>query len=783
MSNNNGYIYNPSNEDLGPRGEPYYTRPEAKRKFATKDGIYRVVNGKLNSTGPATFSGPLTVNGDLTTTNLSVLTTTTTADQIIEYANTNELPANNKPCGILGKYSYLSSTYYPGLIFDPISRTTYLVDTTAALKPTIASTTTELQASTGTFYCGNITQGGASTFTTGTGNVTLNGVTTVKNAALNINCTNSVQTESGTSMLVLKTKFDDPDPTRANKTRWTFRFNGNESVTANLGGDLQLLSSTDDGAASLATAFIATRATGDMMFAGNVTLVSGKSLTMSGASAFTTGTGNVNINGPVYFPVATGHGMQWSNSAFTAAIGRSGAANNWVAGSASGDLCFRPDVGSSIQMGINGASGNPWVTINATGITQFGAGTFSTGTGNVTLGGMTTLTSTDAYTLRLPTAQTSTIAWGGTSTTACIGRANASGFVVVGTVAGDLGIRADDNKAIIFGNSAGPASLKIDTSTKETTIYGNMTLAANKILTWATGGNGTIPTIQAPDPNGMFMDMYFNMRFKSTSLSTSVFHIDTTAGSAALSITNNTTAGGTLVKTFNNTLDNGSGSMSLGGSVNAKAILTLNSTTQGFLPPVMTTAQKTAIAAPATGLEVYDSTLNCKQIYNGTAWVSVSAFGGTVLPTFNTFSCATAGLGDSVGAVPTGGWVCIANIKTQKVSTFEFVIYPNVIANGYWIQTPNFGTIPNGVYKLSWETSVDINCGNVNVAVPSVALTIASNIDCYSTVASGRKYEHYFNWTQNPTVVNIRFTVSGKNASSTDYNFLLYNQVSLTRVA
>ena len=50
--------------------------------------------------------------------------------------------------------------------------------------------------------------------------------------------------------------------------------------------------------------------------------------------------------------------------------------------------------------------------------------------------------------------------------------------------------------------------------------------------------------------------------------------------------------------------------------------LTVNSTTQGFLPPRMTTTQRNAIASPATGLLVYDTTLLSEFQYNGTAWVS-----------------------------------------------------------------------------------------------------------------------------------------------------------------
>jgi len=42
----------------------------------------------------------------------------------------------------------------------------------------------------------------------------------------------------------------------------------------------------------------------------------------------------------------------------------------------------------------------------------------------------------------------------------------------------------------------------------------------------------------------------------------------------------------------------------------ASSKLTVTSTTQGFLPPRMTTTQKNAIASPASGLVVYDTTLN-----------------------------------------------------------------------------------------------------------------------------------------------------------------------------
>jgi hypothetical protein len=52
----------------------------------------------------------------------------------------------------------------------------------------------------------------------------------------------------------------------------------------------------------------------------------------------------------------------------------------------------------------------------------------------------------------------------------------------------------------------------------------------------------------------------------------------------------------------------------------ASAVLEVSSTTKGFLPPRMTTTQKNAIASPAAGLVVYDSTTNKLQCYNGSTW-------------------------------------------------------------------------------------------------------------------------------------------------------------------
>jgi hypothetical protein len=95
----------------------------------------------------------------------------------------------------------------------------------------------------------------------------------------------------------------------------------------------------------------------------------------------------------------------------------------------------------------------------------------------------------------------------------------------------------------------------------------------------------------------------------------------------------------------------------------ASAALDVVSTTTGFLPPRMTTTQRDAISSPATGLQVYNTTTNQNNIYNGTSWVAVVTDADSYTYTFATgdwggvsgaytltITAATHGLGTTLGA-------------------------------------------------------------------------------------------------------------------------------------
>lgn len=67
---------------------------------------------------------------------------------------------------------------------------------------------------------------------------------------------------------------------------------------------------------------------------------------------------------------------------------------------------------------------------------------------------------------------------------------------------------------------------------------------------------------------------------------------------------------------------NASAGVAIGtATADASSILDLTSTTEGFLPPRMTTVEMNAIGSPAEGLMIFDTTTKQWMGYNGTSWV------------------------------------------------------------------------------------------------------------------------------------------------------------------
>ena len=62
-----------------------------------------------------------------------------------------------------------------------------------------------------------------------------------------------------------------------------------------------------------------------------------------------------------------------------------------------------------------------------------------------------------------------------------------------------------------------------------------------------------------------------------------------------------------------------------GAAPDNSAMLDITSNIKGLLTPRMTSAQRTAIASPATGLLVYDTDLSLFYYYNGSSWTALAS--------------------------------------------------------------------------------------------------------------------------------------------------------------
>jgi hypothetical protein len=120
-------------------------------------------------------------------------------------------------------------------------------------------------------------------------------------------------------------------------------------------------------------------------------------------------------------------------------------------------------------------------------------------------------------------------------------------------------------------------------------------------------------------------------------------------------------------------------------SAAASALLQADSTTKGFLEPRMTTTQRDAISSPATGLQVYNTTTNALNVYNGTAWVAVGTGTGSGINYITNGDAETDTTGwaeyadaaqsrpvDGTGGSPTVTWTRSASSPLRGLGSFLF---------------------------------------------------------------------------------------------------------------
>lgn len=128
-------------------------------------------------------------------------------------------------------------------------------------------------------------------------------------------------------------------------------------------------------------------------------------------------------------------------------------------------------------------------------------------------------------------------------------------------------------------------------------------------------------------------------------------------------------------------------------TVDASAILDMVSTTKGVLTPRMTTTQRDAIATPATGLLIYNTTTNTHNFYNGSAWTAIGSGGGFTNPM------------TSVGDIIVGGTAGAAARLAIGASN-------TVLVGGTtpaWSATPTLSNLVFSQTALSYAATVNID--------------------------------------------------------------------------
>lgn len=256
----------------------------------------------------------------------------------------------------------------------------------------------------------------------------------------------------------------------------------------------------------------------------------------------------------------------------------------------------------------NGATG----ATGPTGLNGLNGNTGPTGadgpTGDTGLPGTTGATGETGSTGATGAAVTG--ATGDTGPTGNTGATGATGLIANGTVAGNTaywnGTEWVTNNSNIY-NNGGYVGVGTAAPAAQLHVAGNNGSDV-KMALQNTGNGNTGVEIRGSTTNAL---QYIDFTQNANDDYTNRIISDTNA----LTIRNKTTGSITLTR---------DGKVGIGGTPNASAALEIASTTSGLLYPRLTQAQRTAIAAPVSGLTIYNSTTNCLELYAVGAWMSVS---------------------------------------------------------------------------------------------------------------------------------------------------------------
>ena len=165
--------------------------------------------------------------------------------------------------------------------------------------------------------------------------------------------------------------------------------------------------------------------------------------------------------------------------------------------------------------------------------------------------------------------------------------------------------------------------------------------------------------------------------------------------------------------------------INIGGGYTASSILTLTSTTRGFLQPRMTNAQALAIATPATGLQAYDTTNNKNLLYNGTSWLNIATETWVGAQSYATQSYVTTAISNLVDSAPS----TLDTLNELAAALGDDPNFATTVTNSIASKVPQTRTLTiNGTaYDLSADRSWTITSG-LQASVDAAKVTAVAGI-------------------------------------------------------
>jgi uncharacterized protein (TIGR02145 family) len=234
-----------------------------------------------------------------------------------------------------------------------------------------------------------------------------------------------------------------------------------------------------------------------------------------------------------------------------------------------------------------------------------------------------------------------------------------------------------------------------------------------------------------------------------------------------------------------------------GATPDPSAALDINFTDRGLLIPRMTTAQRNAIASPASSLLIYNTDVNCFQLYNASgAWENLYCSTGCTAPSAPTANAPTgisptgfvANWGSVSGA--TGYYLDVAtdadfttfvpgynNLNVGNVTSYDVTGLNCVTTYYYRIRAYNVcGTSSNST-TITVTTYACASCGtqvwmaaNLNVGnqIPTSTTQGLGDKWCYNNLASNCvTYGGFYQWTTVLQIPNVYLSAFYYNEKET----------------